>query len=71
MAAIHAVKIIPHTYEEACFLGLMDKVGVKRKALMCRRSTDFNTVYDEYVISNGLYKEIEYDLAKILKKKGA
>lgn len=71
MAAIHAVKIIPHTYEEACFLKLMDKVGVKRKALMCRRSTDFNTVYDEYVISNGLYKEIEYDLAKILKKKGA
>lgn len=65
MASIHHIRVVPRTLTESQFKNLLKDIGVKKELLMCRKSHDFNTKYDEYIISHGLYKIIISDLSNI------
>lgn len=58
MASIHTVKIIPGTKEESLLYSALQNVGVNPERVMCRKGSVFNTRYDEYLLSGGLYSQI-------------
>ena len=58
ISTIHLVKIIPGSREETRFIEVLDSVGVNRENVLCRLGRLFRTEYDEYIISDGLYKQI-------------
>lgn len=59
---IHLIKIIPGTIEETRFKILLQEVGAIPELVLCRTGAVFNTRYDEYVISEGLYRQISEGL---------
>ena len=65
MGGIHSIKCIPGSKREKEFLKLMDSAGVKRELLMCKKGKDFETDYNEYIISEGLYRTIQDEFEKI------
>lgn len=65
MGGIHSIKCIPGSKREKEFLKLIDSAGVKRELLMCKKGSDFETDYDEYIISEGLYRTIQDKFEKI------
>lgn len=62
---LHSIRCIPGSKREKEFLKLMDKIGVKRDLLMCKRGNLFETEYDEYIISDGLYQTISEKFERI------
>lgn len=58
MGKIHYVKIEPGYDAETNFIQLLGEVNVKPENLMCRLGSVFETPYNEYIISDGLYKQI-------------
>lgn len=62
---LHSIRCIPGSKREKEFLKLMDKIGVKRDLLMCKRGDLFETEYDEYIISDGLYQTISEKFERI------
>lgn len=62
---IHSIRCIPGSKREKKFLSLMSKVGVKPELLMCKKGELFETEYDEYIISDGLYAQIEHEFERI------
>lgn len=60
---IHKLKIIPGSKQESKFFEILKTVGVKPERVMCRRGFIFWTKYDEYLISDGLWKQIGGNLS--------
>ncbi len=58
MGRIHAIRVQSGTEEESKFMTILDSVGVKRESVICKLGMIFDTPYDEYLISDGLYKLI-------------
>ena len=59
MGRIHAIRVRSGTDEESRFMDILDSVGVKRKSVICKQGFIFDTPYDEYLISDGLYRLIQ------------
>lgn len=66
---LHSIKIKAGSKEEAKFTELLKTVGVDRSRVMCKPGYLFWTEYDEYIISDGLWKQIEHGLGDILKRR--
>ena len=56
--ALHRMKIIPGSDKETKFIEELDRIGVNRERILCRHGNLFDTEYDEYLISDGLYKRL-------------
>lgn len=65
MSCIHSIRCVPNTKREKEFFDLLDSVDVKRELLICKDHETFETTYDEYIISDGLYRIIEEDFERI------
>lgn len=65
MGGIHTIRCVRGSKRERKFLELMDRNGVRRDLLICKPRELFETDYDEYVISDGLYKTIEEEFERI------
>lgn len=65
MGGIHTIRCVRGSKRERKFLELMDRKEVKRELLICKTMEVYKTDYDEYVISDGLYKTIEEEFEKI------
>lgn len=65
MGGIHTIRCVRGSKRERKFLELMDRKEVKRELLICKTMEVYETDYDEYVISDGLYKTIEEEFEKI------
>lgn len=59
---IFRLQIKPGSDAEDKFKILLKSVGVKPDLVMCRVASVFNTRYDEYILSEGLYKQIQNSL---------
>lgn len=62
---IHKLKIVPGSEAEVKFMELLNEANVKPETVMCRLGSVFGTPYNEYIISDGLYKQIGDSLRKI------
>lgn len=62
MGRIHRLKIMPGSEAESSFMNLLKQVDVKPESVMCRLGAIFGTPYNEYVISDGLYRQIQSHL---------
>lgn len=58
MGRIHAVRVQSGSKEESRFINILESVGVKHDSVICKLGMIFDTPYDEYLISDGLYKLI-------------
>lgn len=67
MGKIHRLRIIPGSEGEEYFMNLLNDVGVKHDSVICKLGTVFNTPYNEYTISDGLFKQIR---SYLMEKKG-
>jgi len=56
---IHKMKVVTGSEGELYFMELLEKVGVKPDRVMCRLGSIFGTDYNEYILSDGLYKQIQ------------
>lgn len=56
----------PGTKTEQDFINILQSVGVKLTSVMCRRSDVFSTECNEYLMSEGLYKQIAPQLEKMM-----
>lgn len=56
---IHKMKVEPGSEGETYFIQLLEEVGVKPERVMCRLGSVFGTDYNEYILSDGLYKQIQ------------
>lgn len=56
---IHKMKVEPGSEGETYFIQLPEEVGVKPERVMCRLGSVFGTDYNEYILSDGLYKQIQ------------
>lgn len=65
MGGIHTIRCVRGSKRERKFLELMDRKEVKRELLICKTMEVYETDYDEYVISDGLYKTIEEEFERI------
>lgn len=65
ISAIHSVKIIPGSKEEIWFTEALVKIGVDREKVLCRPGYLFWKDCDEYIVSNGLYKQMPKLIDKI------
>ena len=65
MGGIHSMRCIPGSKREKQFKKLLDKVGVNWDLVICKRGVDFETDYDEYIISEGLYRTIRDEFERI------
>lgn len=61
---IHTLKIKPNSEAEQRFMELLQKVEVKPEAVLCRLGSVFGVPYNEYLISDGLYKQIQHYLER-------
>ena len=61
---IHILKIKPKTKAEDTFMQLLKEVDVKPKSVMCRLGSVFGTDYNEYILSDGLFKQIQDKLSQ-------
>lgn len=62
--SIHIVRI-KNKKEESVFRDILANVGVKLEKVMCRRKEIFGGDTDEYIVSDGLYKQISDKLNSI------
>ena len=62
MGKIHRLRIMPGSEGEEYFMSLLNKVGVKPEAVMCRLGKIFDTPYNEYILSDGLFNLIRNHL---------
>lgn len=62
---LHTIKIIPGSKKESDLMKLLDSVGVKHDLVMCKKGLVFETEYDEYIISDGLYEQISEKFEKL------
>ena len=62
---LHTIKIIPGSKKESDLMKLLDSVGVKHDLVMCKKGLIFETEYDEYIISDGLYEQISEKFEKL------
>ena len=62
---IHAIRIQPGSEEESKFISILDSVGVKHESVICKLGMIFETPYDEYLISDGLYRLIQSQILAI------
>lgn len=65
MGGIHSIRCIPGSKREKEFLKLMDSAEVKRELLICKRGEIFEKDYDEYIISDGLYRIVQSEFERI------
>jgi hypothetical protein len=65
MGGIHSIRCVPGSEREKQFLQLMDNAGVKRDLLICKKGLIFETDYDEYIISEGLYRTVMDEFERI------
>lgn len=65
MGGIHSIRCMPGSKREREFLKLMDREGVKRELLICKKGDIFETDYDEYIISDGLYRIVQSEFERI------
>ena len=65
MGGLHSIRCIPGSRREKEFLQLMDDAGAKRELLICKRGDIFETEYDEYVISEGMYRLVRDEFERI------
>ena len=56
----------PGTKTEQGFINILQSVGVNPTSVMCRRSDVFGTECNEYLMSEGLYKQIAPQLEKMM-----
>ena len=56
---LHKMKVKPGSEGEVYFIQLLEAVGVKPERVMCRLGSVFGTDYNEYILSDGLYKQIQ------------
>ena len=56
--AVHSIKVYPYSEAETYFMELLKKVNVNQSSVICRLGALFGTEYNEYIISDGLYKQI-------------
>lgn len=63
--AIHILKIKPKSEAEKAFMQLLKEVDVKPDSVMCRLGSIFDTDYNEYILSDGLFQQIREHLLKI------
>ncbi len=68
--SIHSMKIVPNSEGEQYFMELLKKVGVKPNSVICRLGSVFGTDYNEYILSDGLYRQIQ-DYLKYVKEEEA
>lgn len=59
MSRLHNIRIKPGSKQESQFTKLLNSVGVDRSNVHCRLGYLFWTPYDEYILSDGLYRLIE------------
>lgn len=59
MSRLHNIRIKPGSKQESQFTKLLNSVGVDRSNVHCRPGYLFWTPYDEYILSDGLYRLIE------------
>lgn len=64
--AIHVIKIYPGSETEDKFIKLLKDVNVKPDLIMCRLGSVFGTDYDEYILSDGLYRLIRDPLESMI-----
>lgn len=64
MGKIHRLKIMPGSEAESSFMNLLKQVNVKHESVMCRVGAIFGTPYNEYVISDGLFRQIQSHLSE-------
>ena len=57
--SIHNMKVVPNSEGEQYFMDLLEKVNVNPNSVMCRLGSIFGTDYNEYILSDGLYKQIQ------------
>ena len=69
MGSLHTFKVLPGTKAETRLEQLLHEAGVKPELVICKRGKDFETKYDEYYFSDGLYNIIGLALEKIRKEK--
>ena len=67
MGKIHRIRIIPGSEGEEYFMSLLNSVDVKHESVMCRLGAIFDTPYNEYTISDGLFRQIQ---SRLMEKKG-
>ena len=65
MGGIHSIRCVPGSKREKKFLQLMNEVNVKPDLLLCKKGLIFETDYDEYIISDGLYRTVQDEFEKI------
>ena len=65
MGRIHTIRIIPNSEEESRFIDILDSVGVKHESVICKLGMIFDTPYDEYLISDGLYRLIQSQILTV------
>lgn len=68
IGAIHRIKIRPNSEQEMRFTEILKTVGVDRNNIPCRFGYIFWTPFDEYTISDGLYKQIHKDLENLISR---
>ena len=64
MGHIHILRIVPGSNGESEFFKALESVDVKPEAVLCRHGLLFNTPYDEYILSEGLYRLIRSQMEK-------
>ena len=65
MGRIRTIRIIPNSEEESRFIDILDSVGVKHESVICKLGMIFDTPYDEYLISDGLYRLIQSQILTV------
>ena len=65
MGRIHAIRVQSGSEEESRFIDILDSVGVKHKSVICKQGFIFDTPYDEYLISDGLYRLIQSQILTV------
>jgi hypothetical protein len=56
---MRSMKVVPGSEAEQYFMQLLNEVGVKHESVICRIGEIFDRPYNEYLISNGLFKVIQ------------
>lgn len=64
MGRNHRLKIEPGSDAEKRFMELLKSVDVEPNSVMCRLGAVFETPYNEYILSDGLYQQIRESLIR-------
>ena len=59
MGQLHVMKIVPDSEAEVYFMSLLNEVGVNHNSVICRLGSVFAAPYNEYVLSDGLFRKIK------------